>query len=77
MSSSELDTLVDLLHTELAKELLARIRSGEAPAAVLKEAREFLKDNGVQANPATNKGIKELTDALPFDEDGPWAPVSH
>lgn len=36
------------LHDVLAKELYDRVKDGEASASVLKEAREFLKDNGMQ-----------------------------
>lgn len=44
---SELDDLFAALHSAVAADLLERIRSGEAPQFVLKEAREFLRDNGI------------------------------
>lgn len=38
---------LDSLHTELAKELLRRVKSGEATASELSVAAKFLKDNDV------------------------------
>ena len=64
-------TLIEL-HELLAKELLARIKSGEEKASILNVARQFLKDNSIEAIPAEGSAIKELVDELPFqitDED--------
>jgi hypothetical protein len=63
-----MDTL-ELLEAELAKDLLARVRSGAATAAELAVARQYLKDAGAFAGviesgtPAHN-----LLDNLPFTE---------
>lgn len=41
-------------------------------AAHMSTIRQYLKDNGVEALPGANKGIKAITDNLPFpapDED--------
>jgi hypothetical protein len=64
-------TLIEL-HELLAKELLARIQSGEEKASILNVARQFLKDNSIEAIPAEGSTIKELVEELPFeitDED--------
>ena len=37
-------------------------------APTLSVARQFLKDNHVEANPNTNKEFGDLVDKLPFDE---------
>lgn len=51
------------LHAALAKALKAKILSGEVTAAELKEAREFLKDNGVDG-PKT-AGVRSLAANMP------------
>ena len=43
---------MDTLHEVVTKELLARVRSGEATASELSVAVKFLKDNG--ASPQTH-----------------------
>jgi hypothetical protein len=63
------------IHDALAATLLQRVRNGEATAADLNVARQFLKDNGVEVtNPAVLKPLGvALTDVLPFE--APDAPV--
>ena len=39
--------ILDSLHDSVAKELLARVRSGEATSAELSVATKFLKDNSI------------------------------
>lgn len=61
------------LHKEITRELLKRVREGIATAADLQVARQWLRDNKVAADPATNPGLKALGDTianLPFDADG-------
>lgn len=41
-----------------------------APAAYLKEVREFLKDNHTSALPSKNKPLQELAEVLPFPAPG-------
>jgi len=65
---SKLQKLLDSLHTELAQELLDKVRSGEAKASELNVARQFLKDNGIEGLPVDNTPLKELVDELPFEE---------
>ena len=64
----KLQKILDQLHTELAQELLDKIRSGEAKASELNVARQFLKDNGIEGLPMDNSPLKELVDELPFNE---------
>ena len=65
---TKLSKLLDELHTELAQELLDKVRSGEAKASELNVARQFLKDNGIEGLPVDNTPLKELVDELPFEE---------
>ena len=54
------------LHGALAKALAERISAGEATAADLAVARQFLKDNGVDAIPTDGNGLGKLAQELPF-----------
>lgn len=56
------------LHGALARQLAAKIDSGEATAADLAVARQFLKDNGVDAIPTGSNGLGKLAEQLPFKE---------
>ena len=67
------------LHNDLAKSLSKKIKTGEATAAELSVARQFLKDNGIDAIPRKANPLGQLADSLPFpdadgvmDEDGDW-----
>ena len=41
-----------------------------APAAYFKEARELLKDNGIDAVPSANPALQSLAAVLPFPAPG-------
>lgn len=58
------------LHALLAKELVRRIKDGEATATDLNVARQFLKDNGIDSTvgETTNNPLANLIENLPFDE---------
>jgi len=58
-------TLIEL-HELLAKELLARIQSGEEKASILNVARQFLKDNNIDCVPTETNSIGKLAEELPF-----------
>lgn len=60
------EELLDALHGELTDALLRKIRNGEATAADLAVARQFLKDNGIDAIPTKSNGLGELAEKLPF-----------
>ena len=57
--------LLETLHECLAKELLGKIKSGEAKAGDLNVARQFLKDNGIECIPVENNPIEDLMNNLP------------
>ena len=57
------------LHGVLATELLKRVKDPEAKASDLNVARQFLKDNGIEAIPTDNSPLKALVDELPFDTE--------
>lgn len=59
--------LFEELHKNLAQELLNRIKSGDAKPADLSVARQFLKDNGVDAYAAPDSPLRQLIDSLPFE----------
>lgn len=69
MSKASTDSLNEL-HGAIAEALKRRIASGEATAADLNVARQFLKDNGIEALPGTNKAVQDLAAVLPFPEPG-------
>lgn len=54
------------LHNALANALAERIKSGDATAADLGVARQFLKDNGIDCIPRKDNPLGKLADALPF-----------
>ena len=57
------------LHEVLATELLKRVKDPEAKASDLNVARQFLKDNGIEAIPTDNSPLKSLVDELPFNSE--------
>ena len=66
---TKLNKTLELLHNELAEELLNKVRSGEASASELNVCRQFLKDNGIEGLPVDNSPLKSLVEELPFDEE--------
>ena len=56
--------LMELLHRTLAENLLSRVQDPEAKSADLNVARQFLKDNGIDALPVENSPLSELVKAL-------------
>jgi len=63
---SELDKILGSLHTALAADLLRRIQEGSATAADLSVARQFLKDNGIDALATQSEPLANLALSLPF-----------
>ena len=60
-----------LLHEAVARDLLARVQSGEATAPELNAAIKFLKDNNVEALKVKGSALDQLAQSLPdFDVDG-------
>ena len=63
---------MDAIHEALAQKLLAVIKGDEAKAADLNVARQFLKDNGVDALAVPGSPLKALEETLgDLDEDDP------
>jgi len=61
------DELLEMLHGALAEEFLRRIKDGTATAADLSAARQFLKDNGIDAAPKEGSPMNNLMENLPFE----------
>ena len=57
--------VLNTLHLCLAKELLGKIKSGEAKAGDLNVASQILKDNGVECIPIESNPMQELMENLP------------
>lgn len=64
-----MDEIFKQLHNELGKALLDRIMSGEATPADLNVARQFLKDNGIDASMKASEPMLNLAKIMPFDPD--------
>lgn len=64
-----MDKTLKELHETLANELLKRVKSEDVKASDLNVARQFLKDNNIEALPVENSPLKSLVDELPFSED--------
>ena len=61
--------LMELLHRTLAENLLSRISDPEAKSADLNVARQFLKDNGIEAVAAEGSPLADLVATLPDVND--------
>ena len=62
------EDIFDKLHDAVAQTLLEKIQSGEANASDLNVARQFLRDNGIDAVPTEDNPLGKLLEELPFDE---------
>jgi hypothetical protein len=54
------------LHIELTKVLLDKVKDPEVKSSDLNVARQFLKDNNIEAIPVDNSPLKALVDEMPF-----------
>ena len=52
----------------MAEELVRKISTGEATSADLNVARQFLKDNGIDASIEASDPLLNLAKTLPFDD---------
>lgn len=66
MTKSASQEALQLLHAELARKLADKIKSGEFTAADLNVARQFLKDNHIEADPKPGSPLDDLRNDLPF-----------
>ena len=64
--SKATEDVLDALHGALAKELMRKVKSGEATAADLSVVRQFLKDNNIDAVPRDGSPLNDLVNELPF-----------
>ena len=61
--------ILEELHDSVARDLLAKVKSGEATASELSVATKFLKDNGAVHEVVTSESpMANLLEALPFEE---------
>lgn len=65
MTDRTLNALLSELHLETAKDLLRRVKSGEATAAEIGNALKMLKDNGIEAIPTAENPLGKLASNLP------------
>ena len=65
MPQRALKSVMDALHAALADDLLTRVLSGQATPAELGQARQFLKDNGIEAIATPENALGKLADELP------------
>ena len=55
------------LHAVLAEKLLQKVKDPDAKSSDLNVARQFLRDNGIDAVPTEGSPLQRLADELPFD----------
>ena len=55
------------LHAVLAEKLLEKVQDPDCTAGFLNVARQFLRDNGIDAVPTEGSPLQNLADELPFD----------
>ena len=55
------------LHAVLAEKLLEKVQDPDCTAGFLNVARQFLRDNGIDAVPTEGSPLQRLADKLPFD----------
>jgi len=65
MNNSAITKVLEDLHEATAKDLLRRVKSGEASSAELVAALRMLKDNGIEAMPTQDNPLGELAKQLP------------
>ena len=62
------DSKLRELHGILAEKLLEKVKDPECKSADLNVARQFLRDNGIDAVPTEDSPLQKLIDEMPFDE---------
>ena len=55
------------LHAVLAEKLLEKVQDPDCTAGFLNVARQFLRDNGIDAVPVEGSPLDKLAKELPFD----------
>ena len=62
------DSKLRELHGILAEKLLEKVKDPECKSSDLNVARQFLRDNGIDAVPVDNSPLEKLMKELPFEE---------
>jgi len=62
------DTKLRELHGILAEKLLEKVKDPECKSSDLNVARQFLRDNGIDAVPTEDIPLQKLIDEMPFNE---------
>jgi hypothetical protein len=57
------------LHSLLAEKLLEKVKDPECKSADLNVARQFLKDNNIDAVPVEGSPLDNLIEELPFNNE--------
>jgi hypothetical protein len=65
MAEIGMKELLDKMHRMLGQSLVAKLDAGEMTASELNVARQFLKDNGIQAVITPDNPLGHLTARLP------------
>lgn len=63
---SDLKATLSLIHNEMAKAILERIKSGEATAADFVAAMRFLKEADFEPNPESAQTTEDIRNVVPF-----------
>ena len=71
------DSKLRELHGILAQKLLEKVKDPECKSADLNVARQFLRDNGIDAVPTEDSPLQKLIDEMPFDENKRKNPVKN
>ena len=61
------DSKLRELHGILAEKLLEKVKNPQCKSADLNVARQFLRDNGIDAVPVDNSPLQKLMDEMPFE----------
>lgn len=67
MAQTTMEKLLSDLLEETTRQLLERIKTGEASPADFKNARELLKDNNITSDVQSGDELDILNEELPFD----------
>ena len=62
------DSKLRELHGILAEKLLDKVKDPECKSADLNVARQFLRDNGIDAVPTDDSPLQKLINEMPFNE---------
>ena len=62
------EEIAELLHKGLAEDLLLRVHSGQATAAEMNLARQFLQATGIDSMAFAESPLVRLAEILPFED---------